>query len=297
MPDGPDAGRVNVTATPGTGMPTSVTTACSGLANGMPGGAVWLPPSGTTAIACTVSCALAAGDVPACVTSVDVVLVSTPGAVADTLATIVQPPAGTRLPAGNVTSDAATVTPTQVPELPPVAVMPAGSASVKGCASVSAAALGLPSVIVITVASPCVTVDGANDLLTAPLTTVLVRAKVAGSATPLTVAVAFQAPAMALAVTTGETATPSASVVALAVRTPPGNVPDAPGAGNVKVTSTPATGTPPVPVTVADSGNAKSVMTGADCPPPPVAAIAVGSTWLVRLNGIAARPGAVAVTT
>ena len=99
--------------------------------------------------ALTVRSALAGGASPALVDSVPVVLVTVPG-VHDVIATtIVQPPAGTLLPAAMVIDAAATVTPVHVPVLPEVVVTPAGILSTKLDDSVTAAALPLPSVSVI----------------------------------------------------------------------------------------------------------------------------------------------------
>lgn len=72
-------------------------------------------------------------------------------------------------------------------------------------------------------------------------------------------------PIVALAVNTGEAATPLPSVVA--VFTPPANVPVAPDAGAVNVTTTPLIGEPPV-VTVASSRAENAAPTNALCPDP-----------------------------
>ena len=87
---------------------------------------------------------------------------------------------------------------------------------------------------------------------------VFVSAKFAGVATPATVAVTVYAPAVALAVNTADVATPLALVVA--VFTPPANVPLAPLAGALNVTTTPLTGLLPASFTVATSGAANAVL-------------------------------------
>ena len=96
----------------------------------------------------TVIGALAGGAVPAFVCRSIVVLVTVPIVVDVTVTTIVQPPAGTDAPPGNVIDVAFTPTPTQVPALPPTVVRPAGIVSVNGAVSVIAAAFALPSVMV-----------------------------------------------------------------------------------------------------------------------------------------------------
>jgi hypothetical protein len=74
---------------------------------------------------------------------------------------------------------------------------------------------------------------------------------------------------MALAVNVAEVATPEAFVVA--VLTPPANVPLAPDAGGVNVTTTPLTGLFPASVTVATKGAANAVLMVALCGVPLVA--------------------------
>ena len=94
-----------------------------------------------------------------------------------------------------------------------------------------------------------------------------------------------------------EVATPLALVVSVSVAAPFVKVPLAPEDGAVKVTITPLVGVPPV-ITVATSGAANAVPTGALCGVPLVAAmVALGAAALVRLKlaGVAA-PGAEAVT-
>ncbi|MGA8984481.1 MAG: hypothetical protein WB470_17520, partial [Candidatus Acidiferrales bacterium] len=81
-------------------------------------------------------------------------------------------------------------------------------------------------------------------------------------------------PAVAFAVNTADVATPLAFVVA--VFAPPANVPLAPVAGGVNVTTTPLTQAPPF-ITVATSGAANAVLTVAVCGVPLVAAIVSGA--------------------
>jgi hypothetical protein len=126
---------------------------------------------------------------------------------------------------------------------------------------------------------------------------VLVRLKLAGAAIPVAVAVTvYGPPTVAFAVKTAEVATPLAFVVA--VFAPPANVPLAPVAGGVNVTTTPLTPAPPF-VTVATNGAAKAVLTAALCGVPLVAVIiSGGATVLVRLKLAAvATPVTLAVTT
>ena len=95
---------------------------------------------------------------------------------------------------------------------------------------------------------------------------------------------------------TADVATPLALVVA--AFTPPANVPLAPAAGGVKVTTTPLTGLFPASVTVATSGAANAVLIGALCGVPLVAAtFAAGPVVLVseKLAGVAT-PATVAAT-
>jgi hypothetical protein len=108
-------------------------------------------------------------------------------------------------------------------------------------ALVIATAWGVPLVAAMTLAAPGV----------------LVKLNGAAAVTPYTDALTVYAPVVLLAVKTAEVATPEEFVVA--VFTPPANVPPAPEAGVVKVTTTPLTGLLPASVTVAASGEAKAV--------------------------------------
>jgi hypothetical protein len=85
--------------------------------------------------------------------------------------------------------------------------------------------------------------------------------------------------------------------VAIAVLLPPANVPLAPEAGAVKVTTTPLVGDPPV-VTVATRGAAKAVLTTALCGVPLEAVmVSTAAAVFVRLKlAEVRRPAADAVT-
>ena len=94
---------------------------------------------------------------------------------------------------------------------------------------------------------------------------------------------------------TAEVATPLAFVVA--VLTPPANVPLAPDAGGVKVTTTPLTGLFPESVTVAANGAANAVLIAALCGVPLVAAtLAAAPALLVSTKFAGVAPEALATT-
>ena len=59
-------------------------------------------------------------------------------------------------------------------------------------------------------------------------------------------------------------------------------MPDGPEVGAAKVTVAPATGSPWESVTLATSGAAKAVCTGADCPEPDTTAMAAGDPMTVQ---------------
>jgi hypothetical protein len=100
-----------------------------------------------------------------------------------------------------------------------------------------------------------------------------------------------------LAVKGDAVATPEAFVVAVVVAVPLPKVPEAPEAGAVKVTVAPDTALPAESLTVAVRPVAKAVATGALCPDPPVAVMAVaGPAVLVRLKLTGLAPVAKAVT-
>lgn len=106
----------------------------------------------------------------------------------------------------------------------------------------------------------------------------LVIENAAAVAIPTTVALTgYGPPAVALALKTGDVATPAPSVIAVAVVPPPAKVPLAPLPGAVNVTLTPLMGFPTASFTVAASGKAKVVLTGAFCPPPLVAVTEAGA--------------------
>jgi hypothetical protein len=127
--------------------------------------------------------------------------------------------------------------------------------------------------------------------------TLLVSEKLAGVATPLTDAATEYVPKIALAVKVNEVANPCAVVVAVLL--PPENVPLARFcAGTANVTVTPFTGLCPESVTRAISGDAKAVLTPADCPDPLDTVMNAGDPgWLVKekLAGVAT-PAVDAVT-
>jgi hypothetical protein len=111
----------------------------------------------------------------------------------------------------------------------------------------------------------------------------LVRLKVAGVVTGVTVALTEYDPNIPLAV--GDTdASPLAPVVALAVMPLFPKVAEAPVEGAVKVTETPETGSPKASVTVATRGFAKAVLTVADWFLPDVAVIAAGGLVYVTVT-------------
>ena len=107
-----------------------------------------------------------------------------------------------------------------------------------------------------------------------PAAALLVRAKLAGLETPLTLAVTVKLPGVAFAVKAADVATPEPLV--MAVVTPPANVPEAPVAGAVNVTVTPAIPLPFDVVTVAINRFVKAVLTVALCGVPPVACMEDG---------------------
>ena len=92
----------------------------------------------------------------------------------------------------------------------------------------------------------------------------LVKLKFAGADTPAAVAVTVSAPDVPLAVKVVEVAKPLALVVSVSVAVPFANVPLAPVAGAVNVTTAPLTGFLPLSTTVATSGAGNAVLIGAD---------------------------------
>jgi hypothetical protein len=102
-------------------------------------------------------------------------------------------------------------------------------------------------------------------------------------------------PAIELAVNTADVATPLAFVVA--VFTPPANVPLAPDAGGVKVTTTPLTGLLLASVTVATSGAPNAALMVALCPEPlVVATFPWGTAVFVKAKFADVAPVALATT-
>jgi len=126
---------------------------------------------------------------------------------------------------------------------------------------------------------------------------VFVRLKLAGVATPATVAFTVKLPATAFAVNAGAVAIPLALVTAVAVADPP-NLPLAPLAGAVNVTVTPLNGLLPASFTVACSAVPYAVLTTALCGVPAVAAMLAAEPvvlFRMKLAGVAT-PATVAVT-
>jgi hypothetical protein len=96
----------------------------------------------------------------------------------------------------------------------------------------------------------------------------LVKLKLAGAATPVTLAATVYPPAMALAVNAGAVATPLLLVGAVAVSEVP-NLPLAPLLGAVKITFTAFSGLPLASVTVAWRAVANAVFMPVFCGVPP----------------------------
>jgi hypothetical protein len=113
---------------------------------------------------------------------------------------------------------------------------------------------------------------------------VLVRMKLAGVATLLTVAVTVKPPVVALAVKVDDVATPLALVVSVSVVVEfEVNTPLAPVAGAVNVTAAPVTGFELLSKTVATRGAPNAVLISATCSDPLVAAMdAAGPDVFVR---------------
>src|SRR5258708_13338082 len=94
----------------------------------------------------------------------------------------------------------------------------------------------------------------------------LVREKFAEVAPEALAVTLYGPPAVALAVNVADVATPLAFVVAVFI--PPANVPLAPLAGTVKVTTTPLTGLFPASVAAATNGVLKAVLIAPPSPDP-----------------------------
>jgi hypothetical protein len=132
--------------------------------------------------------------------------------------------------------------------------------------SVTVATNGAANVVLIAALCPEPLV--ATTLAAAPV--LLVREKFADVAPVALATTLYGPPAVALAVNVDEVTTPLAFVVA--VFSPTANVPLAPDAGGVKVTTTPLTGLFPASVTVATKGAVNAVLIAALCPEPLVTA-------------------------
>ena len=183
----------------------------------------------------TVSGALAAGVVPAPVTSVLVVLVTAPGVAEVSATTIVQPPGGILVPLAIVISVGVTVTPVQVPVFPDVVVTPAGMGSVNAAVNDCATALTLPivsvsvaeppdtmvagEIVLASVSGAAVTVSGAlaAGVVPAPVTTVLVVLVTAPGVVDVSVTMIVQPP--------GGMLEPPANVISAGVTVTPEHVP------------------------------------------------------------------------
>src|SRR5215472_15074421 len=173
---------------------------------------------------------------------------------------------------------AANVTITPLTALPPESFTVAWSCIANAVLTV--ALCGVPAVAVIEAAVPAV----------------LVNEKLAGAATPATVAVTVYDPAVESAVNVAEVATPNAFVVA--VLTPPANVPLAPLGGALNVTVTPLTGLVLASLTVTTNRAPNAVLMVALCGVPLVAVTLAGVPAVFvreKLAG-AATPDTVAVT-
>jgi hypothetical protein len=125
--------------------------------------------------------------------------------------------------------------------------------------------------------------------------TVFVSEKSADVAPVALATTLYGPPAVAFAVNVADVATPLAFVVA--VFTPPANVPLAPLAGGVNVTTTPLTGLFPESVTVATRGAANAVLIVAFCPEPLVTAtFAAAPVKFVKAKFADVAPVALATT-
>jgi hypothetical protein len=270
VPLAPLAGGVKVTTTPLTGLfPESVTVATNGAANavliaalcGVPLVAVTLAAapalfvSAKLADVAPVALATTLYGPPAMALAVNVAEVATPLAF---VVAVFTPPANVPLAplAGGVN-----VTTTPLTGLFPASVTVATRGAPKAVLMV--ALCGVPLVAVTFAAGPAL----------------FVRTKFADVAPVALATTLYGPPAMALAVKTAEVTTPLAFVVA--VFTPPANVPLAPEAGGVNVTTTPLTGLLPASVTVATRGAANAVPMVALCGLPLVAATLAGAPTLL----------------
>jgi hypothetical protein len=126
---------------------------------------------------------------------------------------------------------------------------------------------------------------------------VLPSAKLAGAATPATLALTVKAPVVPLAIRVGAIAIPAALVVAVAVVKPP-KAPLAPELGAVNVTVTPEAGFPKPSWTVACNAVPNAVPTTVVCGVPPVATMLAGAAAMIvnEMLTAEARPGHEAVS-
>jgi len=158
-------------------------------------------------------------------------------------------------------------------------------------ASVTVATRGAANAVLIAVL--CGVPLVATTFAAAP--TLFVNAKFADVAPVALATTLYGPPAVAFAVNVADVATPLAFVVA--VFTPPANVPLAPLAGGVNVTTTPLTGLFPESVTVATRGAANAVLIVAFCPEPLVTAtLAAAPVKFVKAKFADVAPVALATT-
>jgi hypothetical protein len=285
VPLAPAAGGVNVTTTPLTGLfPVSVTVATNGAAKAVLIVALWPDPlvAATFAAAPAVFVSEKFADVapvalattlygpPAVALAVNTADVATPLAL---VVAVFTPPAKVPLApaAGGV----------NVTTTPLTGLLPA---------SVTVATKGAAKAVLIVALWP-------EPLVTATFAAEPVKFVIAKFADVSfgELATTLYAPAVALAVNAADVATPLAFVVA--VFTPPANVPLAPAAGGVNVTTTPLTGLLPASVTVAVNGAPNTALMVALCPEPLVMATFPGGTAVfVRAKFADVAPVALATT-
>jgi hypothetical protein len=286
VPLAPLAGGVNVTTTPLTGLfPESVTVATRGAANAVLIVAFCPEPLVAVTFAAApalfvrekfaevapVALATTLYGPPAVAFAVKVAEVATPLAL---VVAVFTPPANVPLAplAGGV----------NVTKTPLTGLFPA---------SVTVATRGTANAVLIVAFCPEPLV--AVTFAAAP--TVFVSEKLADVAPVALATTLYGPPAVAFAVNVADVATPLALVVA--VFTPPANVPLAPLAGGVNVTTTPLTGLLPASVTVATRGAANAVLIVAFCGVPLVAAtFAAAPALFVREKFADVAPVALATT-
>src|SRR5215472_6308295 len=288
VPLAPDAGGVNVTTTPLTGLPPlSVTVATNGAANAVLIVALWPEPL----VALTFAAA------PAVFVSEKFTVVRPVAAAV----TVYGPPAvAFAVNGAEATPDAFVATVIvavlllKVPDAPDPGAVNVTFTPLTGLPPLSFTVTASALANAVLIVADCGVVP-AFAVIVAGAPTVLVTEKFADVA-PLALATTlYGPPAVALAVKVAEVATPLAFVVA--VFTPPANVPLAPDAGGVNVTTTPLTGLLPLSVTVATNGAANAVLIVALCPEPLVAAtFAAAPAVFVRTKFADVAPVALATT-